>query len=265
MKNNFRMSIITSTYKDSNFDISLKSILNQTHENYEIILICDYPLDYEDIKNKYSKYEYLTIVKNDINIGLTKSLNKALKLATGDIIIRHDMDDLSLPNRLEQIDKTFRNHKDIDIISSFAYHVTLENLDDESKLLTAPINDLEIKKILQKRNCLIHPSVAFKKNIFYKLGGYSESFKYAQDYDLYLRAINFKFYTIQEALIKKVYSKDNITVKHRKQQLYYSLAALALYNARKEFNIKSFFNLLPTIIKIIIPDSMRTIKNKVLK
>jgi glycosyltransferase involved in cell wall biosynthesis len=79
---------------------AVESILNQTFEDFEFIIINDGSTDRTgEILNSY-KDERLKIF-NQPNRGLTKSLNRALKLSQGKYIARQDADDISEPNRLE--------------------------------------------------------------------------------------------------------------------------------------------------------------------
>ena len=253
-----KVSYIVSTYNDKNLKDSMNSIIEQQYNDIEIILV-------DDAGSKNGRYieslkTKIIVIKNETNIGLTKSLNKALKLATGDIIIRHDADDISYPYRTQKIINYFKKNDNIDIISSFAYINNGRN----KTLVTAPIEDEEITATLLGKNCLIHPTLAFRKNILDDLAGYNEYFKYAQDYEFYLRAMvfNFKFKTIAEPLIEKTYSKDNISVKHRKQQLFYELAAKSLYFAQQPFQYLYLKSIISTLLKLIIPMGIRNFRNK---
>jgi glycosyltransferase involved in cell wall biosynthesis len=188
-------------------------------------------------------------------------LNKALKYSKGEIIVRHDCDDISLPNRLEVIYNFFLNNKHIDIVSSYVF--VKEN--STKKKYIIPLKDKEIKNKLIFTNIIVHPSVAFRKNKIDEIGGYNEYFLYAQDYELYLRAIhnNLIFETIPKFLVEKSISENNITVKKRKQQLLYELAAKCLYFA-KEFNyIKSVYSLSLTLYKFFIPNFLRKLRGKI--
>jgi len=255
-----KVSYITATYNDKNLKQSIESLLNQAYENIEIILVDDAGKENREYIESLVLCKQIILVKHKLNIGLTKSLNEALKITTGDIVIRHDSDDISYEYRTQKIVDFFVKNKDIDIVSSFAYVDNGKN----KKLITAPTNDSDIKNELLKNNCLIHPTLAFRKKILDKTGGYNEYFKYAQDYEFYLRAItlDMKFETISEALIDKIYSDDNITVRKRKQQLFYELAAKSLHFANYEFKYQFLKSICLTLIKLSIPNWLRNFRNK---
>ena len=103
--NNPLVSVIISTYNNSNFlEKSIQSVLDQSYKNIEILILDDKSTDnsktiLEEISNKHFN---LKILHNDKNLGLTKSLNKLIAIAKGEIIARHDTDDLSMADRIEK-------------------------------------------------------------------------------------------------------------------------------------------------------------------
>ena len=78
---------------------SIDSILNQTIDNFEFIIINDGSTD--NTLNIIKSYDdkRIKIVNNQINIGISGSLNKGKALAAGEYIARQDADDISEPNR----------------------------------------------------------------------------------------------------------------------------------------------------------------------
>ncbi|MDE5758619.1 MAG: glycosyltransferase, partial [Allobaculum sp.] len=99
------LSVLLSVYDSetsSSLNESLKSIWSdQIHRPDEIILVEDGPLK-SSLQHVIKEWkdtlgEKLRIVINEQNLGLTKSLNKGLRVATGDYIARMDSDDISAP------------------------------------------------------------------------------------------------------------------------------------------------------------------------
>ena len=103
MYDDIKVSIITPAHNDERFiQQTIESVLNQTHQNFEIILVDDFSTDktlevVESIKDNRIK-----VFKNDKNYGAAYSRNRALKEATGDYIAFLDGDDLWEPNKLEK-------------------------------------------------------------------------------------------------------------------------------------------------------------------
>ena len=84
------------------FEKSIQSVLDQSYKNIEILISDDKSTDNsKTILEEISKtLENLKILHNDKNFGLTKSLNKLIAIAKGEIIARHDTDDLSMVDRI---------------------------------------------------------------------------------------------------------------------------------------------------------------------
>ena len=82
---------------------AIESILNQTFRDFQFIIVLDCPTDDSErvVQSYADRDDRITVVKNEENIGLTKSLNRGLAVAKGKYIARMDSDDVSLSNRLE--------------------------------------------------------------------------------------------------------------------------------------------------------------------
>ena len=109
---NILVSVLMSVYNDDEYvEQSILSILNQTYSNLEFIVINDGSSDNSiKIIEKYSKLDKRIKCYNQTNQGLTKSLNKGLKLCLGEYIFRQDADDISDVNRIKsQLDYMVQN------------------------------------------------------------------------------------------------------------------------------------------------------------
>tara|TARA_B100000212_G_scaffold119733_1_gene89524 strand:+ start:13014 stop:13769 length:756 start_codon:yes stop_codon:yes gene_type:complete len=206
MKINIIMSVFNSI---STLEDCLNSIYSQSHEDWHMYLIDDASNDGSEILISNIMDSRVTILRNKINKGLAFSLNKAIKLCKESFIARIDSDDIQDKDRLiNQVEYLIKNPK-IDLLCTDAY---LKDLNGFKRTYT-PNNHNEISKILQKRNCIVHPTVMVKRSFFKKYGLYDESFRRAQDYELWLRALRkgAKFGCLNKPLIyyNSSYSKWN--------------------------------------------------------
>ena len=99
------VSVIMSCYNsEESVEQSIESILNQTYENIEFLIMDDGSTDSTfEILNEFAKInENIRIFKNENNIGLTKSLNLLINYSNGEFIARQDADDISLKTRIEK-------------------------------------------------------------------------------------------------------------------------------------------------------------------
>ncbi|MDV2577039.1 glycosyltransferase [Lactiplantibacillus plantarum] len=100
------ISVVMSVYNERPEQVrqSVEAILGQTYLPTEFIIVLDNP-NQNDLKALLQTYDQqndiIKLVFNWENIGLAASLNKAIKLANGELIARMDADDISEPKRLE--------------------------------------------------------------------------------------------------------------------------------------------------------------------
>lgn len=185
MKNEKLISVIMST-KDTELEMlnaSVNSILNQTYSNFEFIIVCD-GSDEDYIFLSHINDNRIKLIKHDVSIGLTKSLNECLRIAKGKYIARMDSDDISLKNRLKIEVNFLEKNKNIDICSTYTKTFGLFE-----KKITGLFKDHDgIKAQLFISNCLVHPAAMIRKSFLLNNNiQYNENFKYSQDYELWNR------------------------------------------------------------------------------
>ncbi|UCS91821.1 glycosyltransferase family 2 protein [Echinicola marina] len=112
-----KISIIIPTY-NYGFVLSqtLESVLEQTHQNWECIIVDDGSTDNtEEIVNKYLSKEKRFLYHKQQNSGVSAARNKGIKLASGDFLQFLDGDDLISPEKLSLQIRHFESNPDIDI------------------------------------------------------------------------------------------------------------------------------------------------------
>lgn len=113
-----KYSIIIPVYNVEEYlDSCLKSILNQTYSNYEVIIVNDGSPDNSDnIIKSYEKEDKRFKGYKKVNGGLSDARNYGLKYATGDYLIFIDADDYIENNYLEKVNDVLEKNKDIDVL-----------------------------------------------------------------------------------------------------------------------------------------------------
>jgi len=240
----------------------IDSLLNQDYDNFEIILIDDSGNTKETSIPSYGDNKKIKVIRNKKNYGLTRSLNIGIEVSTGEYMARVDRGDWCYPDRLSQQIKFMRKHN-IDICGSFVEEIDI--YDRQLRIHKPPLKHENIVASLMRKNCLIHSSIIVKKATLIKLNMYDERLRYAQDYDLYLRAIlkGCKFGVVDKVLLKHRVYNDSTTIKKRKQQILYANAALVCYYASTEtINTRILLNIMSNISKVFIPTWLRAIKRR---
>lgn len=208
--NNPEISVLMSVYNGEKYlKEAIKSVLTQTFEDFEFLIINDGSTDKsEDIIESF-KDSRIRLINNEKNEGLIFSLNKGLKIAMGKYIARLDCDDISLPQRLEKQYRFLEKNSEISLLGSWAELIN-ENGSKIGTRKELPLDYYSIKFHLFYGNPLMHSSIFFRKEIIGKLEGYDEKYKYAEDYELYTRLVKkYKIINLPEVLIKfRIHNKS---------------------------------------------------------
>ncbi|NJN10966.1 MAG: glycosyltransferase [Richelia sp. RM1_1_1] len=204
-KENPKISVVMSVYNASAYlRESIESILNQTYTDFEFIIINDCSTDNSwEIINEYAKKDSrIVLINNPENIGLTKSLNKGLKIAKGEYIARQDADDVSLPQRFGKQVLVLDENPEVILVSC-----DLEVIDSEgnpySKYQRSCKPEFVAWYLLFYNYLAGHSQVIFRREPVSKLGGYCETYLYAQDYQLWSRLVKIgQIYILPEILLQ---------------------------------------------------------------
>ncbi len=208
-----------SVYNDEkNIDKSIESIMSQTYKNLELHILDDGSNDKTwKIINKYkTEYQNIFIYRNNSNLGLTKSLNYLVDQTNGEIIARHDSDDLSHPERIE---------KQLNIMTKYNldFCTTRAQIIQNNKITPKFSYYIPKKIVIKYKNPFIHGTLMIKKRVIVNLGMYDENFYYAQDYKLMTDLLNINSkYKILRTPYYKLNFENNISTKFKEEQKYYA-------------------------------------------
>jgi glycosyltransferase involved in cell wall biosynthesis len=201
MQNNPPIAVLMSVYNAEKYlRESIDSILNQTFIDFTFLIINDCSTDASHKILLSYKDSRIVVIDNQKNIGLTKSLNKGLKIAKSKYITRMDADDISLPKRLEKQFKFMEENPEIGICGTW-----VKTFGQYSRIWSPPVKHNAIKTGMFFENMIYHPTVIIRKSILDNLPVvYNESYKQSQDAELWDRLIHedIKFANIGEMLLK---------------------------------------------------------------
>ena len=140
-----KVSVIMPLYNAEKYVLgTINCILEQTYDNFELVLINDQPTDSTMEIVRSIKDSRIVIVENDRNRGISYSRNRGLEVARGEYIALMDDDDLSPNDRFEFEVNFLDSHPDIDVIGG-AFQIIDENNNFISGI-TPMINDpMEIR------------------------------------------------------------------------------------------------------------------------
>ena len=185
------VSIILPTYNGAErIKEAIKSVLEQSYADLELIVIDDGSKDNtkEIVENLAKSDQRVRYLKNDVNLGIQKTLNNGLKEAKGEYIARIDDDDVWIDkDKLKKQIEFLEKNKEYVLVGTGVIVVGEDN--KELFRYLVPEKDIDIRNKILTKNCFVHSSVVFYRDTALRCEGYSESedTKHIEDYDLWLK------------------------------------------------------------------------------
>ncbi|WP_340102810.1 glycosyltransferase family 2 protein [Rhodohalobacter sp. 8-1] len=197
---------------------AIYSVLNQTYQNFEIIIIDDGSTDASISIIESIKDSRIKLFKNTDNKGVVYTRNRYLKEAQGDYIAILDSDDSWLPTKLEKQIAFLENNPNYGICGSWALRKYTTGKEDIWKY---PNTDDEIRARLPWGSAIVHSSMMLRRSILYKYDiEYKKGFDSVEDYDMIRQFVKYsKAYNIEEPLIVYNIHGNQITVEDNREQV----------------------------------------------
>jgi glycosyltransferase involved in cell wall biosynthesis len=235
------ISVILPVYNCEKYlDKSVQSILTQTYENFELILINDGSTDNSlEVLKKYKEQDKRVTIINRENKGLVYSLNEGITISKGKYIARMDQDDISLPDRFSKQYELLEQYE-LDICGCH-WHV----IDEDDKFIDCrivPLDEHDILITLSNTVPFAHGSVMIRKSFLdRKQMLYGLSTTYAEDYalwvDMYLNDAKFGNVDSYEFLYRMFpFSMSQINKKNNYRDTETNRKRLRVYKSKHIFD-----------------------------
>ena len=247
------VSVVMSVYDDpDHVHKTIESVLKQKGVDFEFIIVSDGASEaVVDVVKSYIGDLRVRFIQQS-NTGLTVALINGCSNATFSYIARIDAGDVMLDDRLRIQYETLQANPDIGIVTSwvtiqteegyFLYDLTFSNSE-----LNQAIRALSVDEFRSP----FHASVMFRKSIYFAVGGYRDSFYFAQDCDLWSRMIDCsKLEVIESVLTYGIFSAAGISGKYASEQkkllaLILQARTLRLDNMSDDDVLKEAYQLRP--------------------
>ena len=186
------VSVIMSNYNtpEEYLRQAIDSVLHQTYSNFEFIIIDDCSTDDSLAVIESYTDNRIIVLKNEVNLGITKSLNRGLAVARGEYIARMDADDICLPERFKKQVEYLSNHPETIVCGTwvelfgegaYKYQETI------SKKVIPEKDMFQVNLLFGNHTNIIHPTAMFRhRSLLDNSITYNESYIYAQDYRMWV-------------------------------------------------------------------------------
>mgnify|MGYP004632438905 CR=1 FL=1 len=204
-----KVSVVLITYNQQDYvGKTIESVLNQSYQNFEIIIADDSSTDETAKVIKSYKDKRIKYVKTDYNIGINGNLNLAVSKASCDIVALISGDDKWRKNYLERIVECFEKMSDIDVL-----HPMLCAIDKDDKYIKGQnkyfyyipnrTKEENLYIAFMDSNILQSPGMAMRKKVVETIFPLSYSFVNMQDYVMHIDILanGFKSYVLDDILV----------------------------------------------------------------
>ena len=279
-----KISVIIPTYKRSEkLCRAIESVLQQTYQNIEVIVVDDNDSDSEyrkinaDKMKKYSSNSRVIYLKHEKNKNGAAARNTGIKEATGEYITFLDDDDEFYENRMYEIEKTIKEYGCPDFIcTGVQFRRNGKILKERIPNLNKEKEKLILELIKQESFIGTGSNIVCKKEIVDKINGFDERFLRHQDLEFLIRFLNncSSYYCVEKVLVIKN-NDDTLNVPNFEK--FYNTKIMFLEKFEniinnyekstiKEINIKNYYEILDTAYflnnKEYIKKSKKLLKDK---
>ena len=207
---NPKITVYITNYNYGKYIVkAIESILNQTEQDFEVLIIDDGSTDDSiTILENYTENPKIKIIQQN-NKGLTVSNNVALKLANGKYIMRLDADDFLFDNALENLSSILDRDSDVGMVFGDYYII------DENENIVEHFQRHNFNKDVNLLDQPAHGACTmFRIECLRQLGGYDETINRQDGYELWLRFIEkYKVNNINEPIFYYRQHDNNLTSK----------------------------------------------------
>lgn len=243
-------------------DCCLESLDRQTLQDFRILAVDDRSTDttssiLERWQGRFGS-ERFAILKNETNLGLTRSLNRGLAKIDTPYTARIDADDWWEPEKLEKQLAYLESHPECGVLGTAYVNVTY----GKEVIVRPPLEDAAIKATMFKRNPFAHSAVCFRTALIREAGGYDNQVRYGQDYELWLRlAPRTSFANLGEVLCHRR-SDSGISYRKQSAQMRQCVRTQIRYLRRYRRPLWEYAYILDPLLMALSPSFIREWKRK---
>jgi glycosyltransferase involved in cell wall biosynthesis len=235
---------------------AVTSILAQTERDLELIVIDDGSRDGSAAaaREAIGSDPRGRVMRLERNVGIARSLNEGLRAAAAPVVAIQDADDYSAPERLERQLAALAADRDVAVVGA-----RMREVDAEGRVLRPRTSFAagEVGPVLPRFNPIPNGSAALRREVALALGGYDPRYRYATEYDLWLRiAERHRLLALDEELCTRVMGGGNVAARAERAQLAEGIA-IRLRALRRRRTLRGTSGLLRPALSYVLPMSFK--------
>lgn len=212
-----RVSVLIGAYDSAaTLRDAIDAILAQTVADLELIVVDDGSHDDSAAIARAVGDPRVRVLEMGRNVGIARSLNAGIEAARAPLIAVQDADDRSDPHRLERQLAVLEASPAIAVVGC-----RMREVDAAGREL-APRTSFaagDVRDVLLRFNPIPNTSAAFRRDAVLAVGGYDPRYRYAMEYDLWLRlAERWQVVTLDEVLATRVMGGANVAARAERAQ-----------------------------------------------
>lgn len=240
---------------------AVAAIQKQTYSNWELILCDDGSTDdtYEIAQRLAASDARLTLLRNVQNLGLNKTLNNCLAVATGEYIARMDGDDDCLPDRFEKQINVLEKYSEFQITST-----PMILFDENGEWGQTSLPEFPTPANIVEGTAICHAPVMLRKHCIDEVGGYTVDKRMlrVEDVNLWIKlyAAGYRRYNIQQPLYRMRNDQNALNRRkyiYRVNSTYVRLQGCKLLHLGPKSYLKAFIPMINGLIPAHIRQAIR--------
>ena len=259
-----RITALIGAYNNaSTLERAARSMLDQTVSELELVIVDDGSSDAtREVAARVAAGDArATVLTMPGNVGIARSLNAGVEAAAAPVVAVLDADDWSEPRRLERQLDVLDGDPSIAVVGC-----RMREVDEHGREL-APRTSFaagEVNDVLMRFNPIPNTSSAFRRDVALAVGGYDPRYRWATEYDLWLRlADRHRIFAIDEILATRQMSSRNVAARRERAQIAEAIE-MRLRAMRRRRSLAGATGLIPYAVSYATPLPLkRTIRRRI--
>lgn len=238
---------------------AIDAILAQTMADFELIVVDDGSSDDSAALARAVGDPRVRVLELGRNVGIAASLNAGIAAAQAPVVVVQDADDHSDPRRLERQLAALDAAADVAVVGCRMREV------DEAGRELAPRTSFaagDVRDVLLRFNPIPNGSAAFRRDAVLAVGGYDPRYRYATEYDLWLRlAERWRVLALDELLATRVMGTANVAARAERAQTREAIA-IRLRALRRRRTLRGAGGLVAPVISYLTPPALKRARRR---